>query len=48
MVTKAGIRYDNDYRLVYRLTNGEMVEIRKYCDLRLCERVLGEFPATQP
>lgn len=46
MVTKAGVRYDNDYCLIYRLANGKIVEIREYLDSALCERVLGKFPAS--
>jgi ketosteroid isomerase-like protein len=45
MVTKDGVRYDNDYCLVYRLDNGKIVEIREYLDSTMCERVLGKFPA---
>jgi ketosteroid isomerase-like protein len=45
MVTKAGVRYQNEYCLVYRLANGKIVEIREYCDSALCEAVLGVFPA---
>jgi uncharacterized protein len=45
MVTKGGVRYDNDYCLVYRLANGKIVEMREYCDSFLCENVLGRFPA---
>ena len=48
MVTKAGVRYDNDYCLIYRLANGKIVEIREYLDSALCERVLGKFPASGP
>lgn len=47
MTTKTGVRYDNDYCLVYRLANGKIVEIREYCDSLLCERALGKFPATE-
>jgi uncharacterized protein len=47
MVTKAGVRYDNDYCLIYRLANGKIVEIREYLDSALCERVLGKFPASE-
>ena len=45
MMTKQGVRYDNDYCLIYRLANGKIVEIREYLDSALCERVLGKFPA---
>jgi ketosteroid isomerase-like protein len=48
MVTKAGVRYDNDYCLIYRLADGKIVEIREYQDSTLCERVLGKFPAGGP
>src|ERR1700722_1770559 len=47
MVTKGGIRYDNDYCLIYRLENGRIVEIREYLDSTLCERVLGKYPASR-
>ena len=45
MKTKAGVRYDNEYCLVYRLKDGRIVEIREYCDSVLTEAVLGKFPA---
>jgi hypothetical protein len=45
MVTKAGVRYENEYCLVYRLERGSIVEITEYCDSALCEAVLGKFPA---
>jgi ketosteroid isomerase-like protein len=45
MTTKAGVRYDNEYCLVYRLENGKIVEIREYLDSALCEAVLGAYPA---
>jgi ketosteroid isomerase-like protein len=43
-VTKAGVRYDNDYCLVFRLENGKIKEVREYCDSVLTERTLGLFP----
>jgi hypothetical protein len=43
-VTKAGVRYDNDYCLVFRLENGRIKEVREYCDSVLTERALGPFP----
>ena len=43
-VTKAGLRYDNQYCLVYRIENGKIKEIKEYCDSTLVERVLGPFP----
>jgi len=44
-VTKTGIRYDNEYCLVFRLENGQIKEIREYCDSALTEKALGLFPA---
>jgi ketosteroid isomerase-like protein len=44
MQTKAGVRYDNEYCLIYRLQDGKIVEIREYCDSVLTETVLGKFP----
>lgn len=44
MMTKAGVRYDNEYCLVYRLECGKIVEIREYCDSALCQAVLGAYP----
>ena len=46
-VTKAGLRYDNHYCLVFRIENGKIKEIREYCDSTLVERVLGPFPDAQ-
>jgi len=43
-VTKAGLRYDNQYCLVFRIESGTIKEIREYCDSTLVERVLGPFP----
>ena len=43
-LTKAGIRYDNDYCLVFRLANGKIREVREYCDSVLTEKALGRFP----
>jgi ketosteroid isomerase-like protein len=47
MVTKTGVRYDNDYCLVYRLANGKIAEIWEYCDSALTESVLGKFPTAR-
>jgi ketosteroid isomerase-like protein len=44
MKTKAGVRYENEYCLIYRLKDGRIVEIREYCDWTLTEAVLGKFP----
>jgi ketosteroid isomerase-like protein len=45
MRTKAGVPYNNDYCLIYRLKDGKIVEIREYCDSALTEKVLGKYPA---
>lgn len=44
MQTKAGVPYNNEYCLIYRLSDGKIVEITEYCDSTLTERVLGPFP----
>jgi ketosteroid isomerase-like protein len=44
MRTKAGVPYNNEYCLIYRLKDGMIVEIREYCDSALTEAVLGKFP----
>jgi ketosteroid isomerase-like protein len=46
-VTKSGVRYDNDYCMVWRMENGRIKEIREYCDSVLTEKALGSFPATK-
>lgn len=43
-VTKTGLRYDNQYCMVYRIEHGKIREIKEYCDSTLVERVLGPFP----
>lgn len=43
MQTKAGVPYNNDYCLIYRLKDGKIVEIREYCDSALTEKVLGKY-----
>ena len=45
-VTPEGVRYDNDYCLVFRLEDGKIMEIREYCDSVLTEKALGPFPQT--
>jgi uncharacterized protein len=47
MRTKAGVPYNNDYCLIYRLKDGKIVEIREYCDSALTEKILGKYPATR-
>jgi ketosteroid isomerase-like protein len=44
MVAKTGVRYDNDYCLVFRIRHGKIVEMREYCDSVLTESVLGKYP----
>ena len=46
-LTKEGVRYDNDYCLVFRLEDGRIKEVREYCDSVLTETALGKFPGTQ-
>jgi ketosteroid isomerase-like protein len=46
-VTKTGVRYDNDYCLVFRLEDGKIKEAREYCDSVLTEKALGSFPESQ-
>ena len=43
-LTKTGVRYDNEYCLVFRLADGKIKEIREYCDSVLTEKALGRFP----
>ncbi|MEM5517977.1 enoyl-CoA hydratase-related protein [Henriciella sp. AS95] len=45
METKSGDPYRNHYCLMYRLQNGQIVEMKTYQDSAMCERVLGPFPA---
>ena len=46
-VTRSGVRYDNDYCMVWRLQDGRIKEIREYCDSILTEKALGPFPAAK-
>jgi uncharacterized protein len=43
-LARSGVRYDNDYCLVFRLEDGKIREVREYCDSILTERALGPFP----
>jgi ketosteroid isomerase-like protein len=43
-VSREGVRYDNDYCLVFCLEDGKIKEIREYCDSVLTEKALGLFP----
>ena len=46
-VTRTGVRYDNDYCMVWRVEDGRIREIREYCDSALVEKALGPFPAAK-
>ncbi|WP_407176449.1 nuclear transport factor 2 family protein [Bradyrhizobium sp. STM 3562] len=46
-LTRDGVRYDNDYCLVFRLDGGRIKEVREYCDSVLTEKALGKFPGAQ-
>lgn len=41
--TKSGIRYDNQYCMLFRFREGKIVEIVEYCDTDLEERALGPY-----
>ena len=43
MTSQAGLPYNNEYCLIYRLRDRKIVEITEYQDSTLCERVLGPF-----
>jgi uncharacterized protein len=43
-VTSTGLRYDNDYCMVWRVEGGKIKSVREYCDSALVEKVLGPFP----
>ncbi|HEY8336385.1 MAG TPA: nuclear transport factor 2 family protein [Tardiphaga sp.] len=43
-VTRTGLRYDNDYCMVWRVEDGRIRQIKEYCDSALVEKVLGPFP----
>ena len=43
-VTKTGVRYDNDYCIIWRIGDGKITTIKEYCDSALVERVLGAYP----
>lgn len=44
MSRKDGVRYDNEYCMVFKLRDGKIVELREYLDSALCENVLGAYP----
>jgi uncharacterized protein len=41
-VTKAGQRYDNEYCFVFRLSEGQISEVKEYSDTALIDAVLGD------
>ena len=43
-VTTTGVRYDNQYCMVWRIEDGRIKQIKEYCDSALVEHVLGPFP----
>jgi ketosteroid isomerase-like protein len=43
-VTSKGVRYDNDYCMIWRIEDGRIKMIKEYCDSALVEKVLGPFP----
>ena len=43
-VTPEGLRYDNDYCLLFQFEDGKIKESREYCDSILTEKALGPFP----
>lgn len=46
-VTRTGVRYDNDYCMVWRVESGRIKEIKEYCDSALVEKALGPFPGSK-
>jgi len=43
-VTKAGVRYDNEYCMIWRIEDGMIKQIKEYCDSTLVEKALGPYP----
>jgi uncharacterized protein len=41
-VTKAGQRYNNEYCFVFRLSEGQIREVKEYSDIALIDAVLGD------
>jgi len=42
-LTKTGVRYDNEYCMVFRWSNRQDRRDQEYCDSALVERALGNF-----
>ena len=47
-ITPEGVRYDNDYCLVFRLEDGKIKEIREYCEFGPDREGAGAFPGAGP
>jgi uncharacterized protein len=45
-ITRTGLRYDNEYCVVWRIENGKVRETREYCDSAQTEKALGKFPSS--
>ncbi len=43
-LTKTGVRYDNEYCLIFKIQDGQIKEIKEYLDSALVEKALGPFP----
>lgn len=43
-LTKAGVRYDNAYSIVFQLADGRVKKVTEYLDTALLERALGPHP----
>jgi uncharacterized protein len=41
--TKSGVRYDNQYCMLFHFRNGKIREVVEYCDTDLEERALGRY-----
>ncbi len=41
--TKSGVRYDNQYCMLFRFRDAKIIEIVEYCDTDLEERALGPY-----
>lgn len=44
MTSKDGVPYRNDYCLMFRLKDGQIVEMKEYLDTAYLEKVLGPLP----
>ena len=42
--TKSGVRYNNQYCMLFHFRDGKIIEIVEYCDTDLEERALGPYP----